>query len=169
VNYTTGISLELTLSSVCQLHGGDIGVSSKEGEGSTFGFFFKVRRSDDQSEDGRPSFQSRSSSESSQTGSREPMLQARPGYQRANSNLTQIKERPNERPVVKTLTSHNGVNIEKADVDDSLQNPPTEYLRESHPAAQQRIIGLKRPRRLLEMCRRSRLGLRSSLKTIYPA
>jgi CheY-like chemotaxis protein len=63
------------------------------------------------------------------------MLQARPGYQRANSNLTQIKERPNERPVVKTLTSHNGVNIEKADVDDSLQNPPTEYLRESHPAA----------------------------------
>lgn len=29
---------------LCQLHGGDIGVSSKEGHGSTFGFFFKVRR-----------------------------------------------------------------------------------------------------------------------------
>ncbi|KAK5170517.1 uncharacterized protein LTR77_005105 [Saxophila tyrrhenica] len=29
---------------ICQLHGGEIGVSSVEGEGSTFGFFFKVRR-----------------------------------------------------------------------------------------------------------------------------
>ncbi|EAW12885.1 putative sensor histidine kinase/response regulator [Aspergillus clavatus NRRL 1] len=29
---------------LCHLHGGEIGVSSKEGEGSTFGFFFTVRR-----------------------------------------------------------------------------------------------------------------------------
>ncbi|GAQ09493.1 hypothetical protein ALT_6814 [Aspergillus lentulus] len=31
---------------LCHLHGGEIGVSSKEGEGSTFGFFFAVRKSD---------------------------------------------------------------------------------------------------------------------------
>ncbi|KAE8146664.1 hypothetical protein BDV25DRAFT_132754 [Aspergillus avenaceus] len=30
---------------LCHLHGGEIGVNSKEGEGSTFGFFFTVRRS----------------------------------------------------------------------------------------------------------------------------
>ncbi|RAL00065.1 uncharacterized protein BO80DRAFT_455926 [Aspergillus ibericus CBS 121593] len=30
---------------LCHLHGGEIGVSSREGEGSTFGFFFTVRRS----------------------------------------------------------------------------------------------------------------------------
>ena len=30
---------------MCQLHGGEIGVSSVEGEGSCFGFFFRVRRS----------------------------------------------------------------------------------------------------------------------------
>jgi signal transduction histidine kinase/CheY-like chemotaxis protein len=31
---------------LCHLHGGEIGVSSKEGEGSTFGFFFAVRKSE---------------------------------------------------------------------------------------------------------------------------
>ncbi|KAB8275875.1 hypothetical protein BDV30DRAFT_224653 [Aspergillus minisclerotigenes] len=30
---------------LCHLHGGEIGVSSKEGHGSTFGFFFTIRRS----------------------------------------------------------------------------------------------------------------------------
>ncbi|KAJ5247185.1 hypothetical protein N7468_002168 [Penicillium chermesinum] len=33
-----------TVPTLCHIHGGEIGVSSKEGEGSTFGFFFKVRR-----------------------------------------------------------------------------------------------------------------------------
>ncbi|KAI0017511.1 two component histidine kinase 1 [Xylariomycetidae sp. FL0641] len=31
---------------ICHMHGGEIGVSSKEHHGSTFGFFFKVRRAD---------------------------------------------------------------------------------------------------------------------------
>lgn len=40
-----GSGLGLNISrKICQLHGGEIGVSSKENEGSTFGFFFKVRR-----------------------------------------------------------------------------------------------------------------------------
>lgn len=37
---------------LCHLHGGEIGVNSKEGHGSTFGFFFRVRRTDDTSVDG---------------------------------------------------------------------------------------------------------------------
>ncbi|TIA56902.1 hypothetical protein D6C77_06589 [Aureobasidium pullulans] len=41
-----GSGLGLNISrKMCQLHGGEIGVSSVEGEGSTFGFFFRVRRS----------------------------------------------------------------------------------------------------------------------------
>lgn len=122
---------------MCQLHGGDIGVSSKEGEGSTFGFFFKVRRSDGSSHDGRPPFQSRSNSESSQQsnqGQNAQPPQQRPGYARANSNLTQIKERQNERPQNKTLSSHDGVRI-KQDMDECLRNPPTEYIAEAHPNA----------------------------------
>ncbi|GKZ37270.1 hypothetical protein AbraIFM66950_008727 [Aspergillus brasiliensis] len=40
-----GSGLGLNVSrKLCHLHGGEIGVSSMEGEGSTFGFFFTVRR-----------------------------------------------------------------------------------------------------------------------------
>lgn len=46
-----GSGLGLNISrKICQLHGGEIGVSSKEGAGSTFGFFFTVRKSEDQSD-----------------------------------------------------------------------------------------------------------------------
>lgn len=42
-----GSGLGLNISrKICQLHGGEIGVSSKENQGSTFGFFFKVRRAE---------------------------------------------------------------------------------------------------------------------------
>ncbi|KAF1829678.1 putative histidine kinase HHK12p [Decorospora gaudefroyi] len=120
---------------LCTLHGGDIGVSSKEGEGSTFGFFFKVRRSTHPpSEDGRPPIQSRSNSETSNAsvhqetpGSRP----SRPGYSRANSNLQSIKERNNERAQVKTISSHSGVDTDE--VDQSLIDPPVELRPESHP------------------------------------
>ncbi|OGE51961.1 hypothetical protein PENARI_c011G06619 [Penicillium arizonense] len=37
---------------LCHLHGGEIGVSSKEGHGSTFGFFFKARRTTDTTDEG---------------------------------------------------------------------------------------------------------------------
>ncbi|KAL4805127.1 hypothetical protein BDV18DRAFT_25339 [Aspergillus unguis] len=40
-----GYGLGLNISRrLCHMHGGEIGVSSKEGHGSTFGFFFTVRR-----------------------------------------------------------------------------------------------------------------------------
>lgn len=116
------------------MHGGDIGVSSKEGEGSTFAFFFKVRQSDGSSQDGRPPFQSRSNSENSNPANRSeaPVLRTRPSYSRANSNLQSIKE-SRERPPPQTLTSHSGVDAD--DVDASLKNPPTEYVAESHLGA----------------------------------
>jgi len=48
-----GSGLGLNVSrKLCHLHGGEIGVSSKEGEGSTFGFFFRVRKTDDTSDEG---------------------------------------------------------------------------------------------------------------------
>ncbi|KAL3477636.1 hypothetical protein BJX99DRAFT_122977 [Aspergillus californicus] len=40
-----GFGLGLNISRrLCHMHGGEIGVSSKEGHGSTFGFFFTIRR-----------------------------------------------------------------------------------------------------------------------------
>ncbi|KAF2474121.1 two component histidine kinase 1 [Lindgomyces ingoldianus] len=117
---------------LCQLHGGDIGVSSKEGEGSTFGFFFKVRRSNGTRESGRPPFGSRTSSEASNM----PMQSPRPSYSRSNSVLVGIKESPNERPKLRnmaTLSSHRGIDTDE--VDNSLKDPPTEYRGEAHPQA----------------------------------
>jgi CheY-like chemotaxis protein len=90
-----------------------------------------VRRSDGTSENGRPPFSSRSNSETSQSTIRDQTPAPRPGYSRANSHLTQIKERPNERPGAQTLTSHGGVDLDQ--VDDCLLNPPTEYRPEAHP------------------------------------
>ncbi|KAK5749214.1 hypothetical protein LTS12_020725 [Elasticomyces elasticus] len=45
-DHGSGLGLNISRK-LCHLHGGEIGVSSKEGEGSTFGFFFKVKRADD--------------------------------------------------------------------------------------------------------------------------
>ncbi len=116
---------------MCQLHGGDIGVSAKEGEGSTFGFFFKVRLSDGTSENGRPPFQSRTNSENSSASTRAQTPGPRPSYSRANSNLVRIKERQSPRPGPSILLSPPG--LESDDGDESLRNPPTEYVPESHP------------------------------------
>jgi len=100
---------------LCTLHGGDIGVSSKEGEGSTFGFFFKVRRATRGHDDDRPTIPSRSNSECSASSNRlseNGSKLSRPGYSRANSNLQPIKERNNERPEAKNLSSHSGVDTD---------------------------------------------------------
>ncbi|KAF2199275.1 two component histidine kinase 1 [Delitschia confertaspora ATCC 74209] len=110
-----------------QLHGGDIGVSSKEGEGSTFGFYFRVRRSDGSSEGGRPPFgNSRSNSNSSNPSivrSRTP----RPPFSRSSSKLNNIHERP---AYAERLSSREGADDSNQP---SLDNPPTEFGKEAHP------------------------------------
>jgi signal transduction histidine kinase/AmiR/NasT family two-component response regulator len=56
----SGLGLNISRKLV-QLHGGDIGVFSREGSGATFGFFFRVRRTD-------PSTSNRSSGRHKQQG-----------------------------------------------------------------------------------------------------
>ncbi|KAF2738583.1 two component histidine kinase 1 [Polyplosphaeria fusca] len=111
---------------LCQLHGGDIGVSSKEGDGSTFGFFCKVRRLDGTLEDGRPSLGHRSTSESSSHSPVRAHLE-RPPFNRTRSALRNESERPS----YYSVSSHEGINIEN--VAKSLKDPPTEFRQEAHP------------------------------------
>ncbi|KAJ4302989.1 hypothetical protein N0V90_001880 [Kalmusia sp. IMI 367209] len=132
---------------LCQLHGGDIGVASRSGEGSTFGFYFKVRRVKENAADGRPPFSTRSS-ESSNPPQRSQT--PRPSYSRANSTLQRIKElsheqdnhdkpkedQKDERPRIKMISSSPGVDSENLEMNHSIQNPPTEYHPEAHPAPQ---------------------------------
>lgn len=48
-----GSGLGLNISrKLCHVHGGEVGVTSKVGWGSTFGFFFKVKRSEQPQDDG---------------------------------------------------------------------------------------------------------------------
>ncbi|KAL5382727.1 hypothetical protein DPSP01_006286 [Paraphaeosphaeria sporulosa] len=135
---------------LCQLHGGDIGVSSKSGEGSTFGFYFKVRRPIGSPGEGRPSLNARSSSSSSAP---ERAQTPRPSYIRSNSNLKRIKELEHDpgasdemkkekdaeqdpkRPSLNTLSSSAGINSEEMNMNESIRNPPTEYRPEAHPEA----------------------------------
>jgi hypothetical protein len=141
------LAAQLTIA-VCQLHGGDIGVSSKSGEGSTFGFYFKVRRPMDSQGDGRPPLSTRSSdSSNAPQRSQTP----RPSYSRANSNLKRIKELENDpgapdevkkegkqnpkRPPMKTLASSAGINSQETGMNESIRDPPTEYHPEAHPDA----------------------------------
>ena len=107
-------------------------MASKKHEGSTFGWFFRVRRIERPAEGGRPSFGPRSTSESSNPP--RPETPVRPSYSRANSNLQNIKEAITEqqqRPPAITLTSHQGV--DDAGIEECLINPPTETRPEARP------------------------------------
>lgn len=88
-----GSGLGLSISrKLCQLHGGDIGVGSNEGQGSTFGFYFKVRRASPPPDEstaapGRITPMRQSSSENIPTG---PLLPAPP--QQYKTAVGTIKE-----------------------------------------------------------------------------
>jgi CheY-like chemotaxis protein len=115
---------------LCQLHGGDIGVSSKEGVGSTFGFFFKVRHVESTSSDGRPSLGKRNTSRSSRSVMQSPSP--------SDYNFPHPSGDMAIRPKPTTLTSHEGVDADQVKDDrtnDSLENPPTEHHIESHGRA----------------------------------
>lgn len=105
-------------------------MSSKEGVGSTFGFFFKVRVTDGPGDDGHPGLR-RSISHLSSDGIPSPLERRQPGYGRSNSTLEGIPERPK----IEKLASQPGIGDN--DVPISLRDPPVEFRAEAHPTSSQ--------------------------------
>jgi signal transduction histidine kinase/ActR/RegA family two-component response regulator len=127
---------------ICQLHGGDIGVSSKEGEGSTFGFFYRVRLADRvDGVDSRPSvgrgWSSRSliMQRSHSSRSATPQLDGETGggSRGEEESSGYFPKLPEHRPQPQSLSSHPGLDENKPPA--SLTDPPVEYRAEAHPAA----------------------------------
>ncbi|KAF2235026.1 putative histidine kinase HHK12p [Viridothelium virens] len=115
---------------ICQLHGGDIGVSSREGEGSTFAFFFKVRRASP-GDTQRPPSNRQGSSQSSvpQAAISKPdSEQLRPDNAKANGDKQ--KARP---PLDQSLSDHPGIG--STPEVPSLDEPPVEMRDEAHPSS----------------------------------
>lgn len=111
---------------LCQLHGGDIGVSAKEGVGSTFGFFFRIRRT------GRPKNNDKGSEEEepdaislSETASADVAARSR-----ASSIARSHKGEEFDQP---HFDNPNMESIEEVKTPADLLNPPTEFVAEAHP------------------------------------
>lgn len=86
-----GSGLGLSISrKLCQLHGGDIGVGSNEGHGSTFGFYFKVRRAAPQA-DGDATLSGRSTPMRQLSSENIPMRPRLPNRQQSQSQKLTVE------------------------------------------------------------------------------
>ena len=111
---------------LCQLHGGDVGVSAKQGVGSTFGFFFRVRRTgipktkDKDAEEEEPDAISLSETASADVAARS----------RASSIARSHKGEEFDQP---HFDKENMEAIDEVQTPADLLNPPTEFIAEAHP------------------------------------
>ncbi|KAK7748704.1 hypothetical protein SLS53_000726 [Cytospora paraplurivora] len=122
---------------LCQLHGGDIGVASKEGQGSTFGFYFRVRRASPPAEEdgtasGRSTPRRQLSSEKSSILLR-PRIQSRQNSQKDPvDNADEAGEgNKKDQPTTSSLDDKQ----RGPDTNRTLDKPPVRYEPEAHPGS----------------------------------
>jgi len=111
---------------LCQLHGGDVGVSAKQGVGSTFGFFFRVRRTGPPKHNGKEAEEEEPDAISlSETASADVAARSR-----ASSIARSHKGEEFEQP---HFDKENMESIDEVQTPADLLNPPTEFIAEAHP------------------------------------
>jgi len=109
---------------LCQLHGGDIGVASKYGVGSTFGFFFRVKRS--KKPEGLGSDDESDNESLADSAAREVAARDRASSLQSDS-MNQEFDQPQNIDVKPPRR------VDNAKMPESLINPPTEFREEAHP------------------------------------
>ncbi|OCL02426.1 two component histidine kinase 1 [Glonium stellatum] len=117
---------------LCQLHGGDIGVSSKEGEGSTFAFFFRVRHSEPLSEDENTRPKRTKSMNKISGGITTPLenpQNSKPSCSCQSSKGNGVSERPK----IRSLASQPG--IDSSEIPQSLKDSLVQFQSEAHTEA----------------------------------
>jgi len=123
IDTTLGLGLFISRK-LCQLHGGDIGVASKYGIGSTFGFFFRVKRS--HRPEGTGSDDDSDVESLADTAFNDVAARERASSLQSDSHNQEF-DQPHQKGVKPPKK------VDNKNMPQSLINPPTEFREEAHP------------------------------------
>ncbi|KAK3671165.1 hypothetical protein LTR78_008966 [Recurvomyces mirabilis] len=145
-----GSGLGLNISrKLCHLHGGEIGVSSTEGDGSTFGFFFKIKRSGPPGDD-----EGRAAEDAENKEELRKFAEEQGADASTNVDEAELPESVKNPPIVeardtplfsKSKPEHRGKQLERLVTQTQTQTQKSRSGREAEPSAERDKTSSQRP------------------------